>query len=145
MVERQVRNLEVRGSTPLCSTNKAGYGLLFSISYNRRGLPETIGDAVLSILHIGQGLLRFWAKPVFIVQTLPVQYDFYTTENPINRARSAPRNQTVPKSAEHLAQTHRRPCPKTPLMDLPVFTVRFIDSAGQIHLEETSRLSKKCK
>ena len=63
--------------------------------------------------HIGQGLLLFWARPVFIVQTLPIQYGFHTTESPFWRARSAPRNQTLPKTADHLAQKHHRPCPET--------------------------------
>ena len=81
---------------------------------------------------------------------MPVQYGIHTTESPFWRARSAPRNQTLPKSADHLAQKHRRPCSKAPMTDPAggmdwqakrlegkVFTVRFIDSAGQIHLEET--------
>ena len=100
--------------------------------------------------HIGQGLQLFWARPVFIVQTLPIQYGFHTTESPFWRARSAPRNQTLPKSADHLAQKHRRPSPETPQtnpaggmdwqakrLEGKVFTVRFIDFAGQIHLQET--------
>ena len=64
--------------------------------------------------HIGQGLLLFWARPVFIVQTLPIHYGSHTTESPFWRARSAPPNQTLPRSADHLAQKHHRLSPETP-------------------------------
>ena len=44
----------------------------------------------VELAHFGQGLALFWARSLFIVQTLPARYRFYTTESPIHRARSPP-------------------------------------------------------
>ena len=61
----------------------------------------------------GQGLLEEWARSDFRAQTVPIIYAPQCRVMRFRRARSAVRNQTLPKSRADLAPNPYRPCPTT--------------------------------